>query len=55
MAAEGVPEPVELATGRYPFTDLPRRVAGLDDAEGLIRSLAGEDDTLPPVHGVIAP
>jgi alcohol dehydrogenase len=44
-----------LATGRFPFADLPRRVAGLDDAEGLIRSLAGEGDIPPPVHGVIAP
>jgi alcohol dehydrogenase len=44
-----------LATGRYPFADLPRRVAGFDDAEDLIRSLAGEADAPPPVHGVIAP
>jgi alcohol dehydrogenase len=44
-----------LAAGRYPFADLPRRVAGLDDAEDLIRSLAGEADEPPPVHGVIAP
>jgi alcohol dehydrogenase len=44
-----------LATGRYPFADVPRRIAGLDDAEDLIRSLAGEGDTPPPVHGVIAP
>ena len=44
-----------LATGRYPFADLPRRVVGLDGAEDLIRSLAGETDTAPPVHGVIAP
>jgi alcohol dehydrogenase len=44
-----------LATGRYPFADLPRRIAGLDDAEDLIRSLAGEGDAPPPVHGVIAP
>jgi alcohol dehydrogenase len=43
-----------LASGRYPFADLPRRVAALDDAEELIRSLAGEGDA-PPVHGVIAP
>jgi alcohol dehydrogenase len=43
-----------LATRRYPFADLPRRVAGLDDAEDLIRSLAGEGGP-PPVHGVIAP
>jgi alcohol dehydrogenase len=44
-----------LATDRYPFADLPRRVAGLDDAEDLIRSLAGEGDAPPPVHGVIVP
>jgi alcohol dehydrogenase len=44
-----------LATGRYPFADLPRRIAGLDDAEDLIQSLAGEGDAPPPVHGVIAP
>jgi alcohol dehydrogenase len=44
-----------LATGRYPFADLPRRVAGLDDAEELIQSLAGEGDVPPPVHGVIVP
>jgi alcohol dehydrogenase len=43
-----------LASGRYPFADLPRRVAALDDAEELIRALAGEGDA-PPVHGVIAP
>jgi alcohol dehydrogenase len=44
-----------LASGRYPFDDVPRRVAGLDDAEDLIQSLAGESDAPPPVHGVIAP
>ena len=44
-----------LASGRYPFTELPRRVAALDDAEELIRSLAGEGDAPPPVHGVVAP
>jgi alcohol dehydrogenase len=44
-----------LAAGRYPFADLPRRVVGLDNAENLIQSLAGEGDAPPPVHGVIAP
>lgn len=44
-----------LATGRYPFADLPRRCAGLDDAEALLRSMAGESDEPPPVHGVIVP
>ena len=43
-----------LATGKYPFAELPRRVVGLTDADGLIRDMAGEGDT-PPVHGVIAP
>jgi alcohol dehydrogenase len=44
-----------LAAGRYPFAAIPRRVAGLDDAEQLIQSLAGEGDEPPPLHGVIAP
>ena len=44
-----------LASGRYPFADLPRRVVGLDDAEDLVRSMAGESATPPPVHGVIQP
>jgi alcohol dehydrogenase len=44
-----------LAANRYPYADLPRRVVGLDDAETLIRSLAGEADVPPPVHGVIVP
>ena len=44
-----------LAGDRYPFADLPRSVVGLDGVEDLIRSLAGETDAPPPVHGVIAP
>jgi alcohol dehydrogenase len=44
-----------LAGDRYPFTDLPRSVVGLDGVDDLIRSLAGETDAPPPVHGVIAP
>jgi alcohol dehydrogenase len=44
-----------LAGGRYPFADLPRSVVSLDGAENLIRSLAGEVEAPPPVHGVIAP
>ncbi|MBV8959599.1 MAG: alcohol dehydrogenase, partial [Actinobacteria bacterium] len=43
-----------LATGRYPFAELPRRCAGLDEAEDLVRSMAGEG-TAPPVHGVLVP
>jgi alcohol dehydrogenase len=44
-----------LASGRYPFADLPREVVGLDGAEELLRTMAGETDRLAPVHGVIAP
>jgi alcohol dehydrogenase len=44
-----------LATGRYPFADLPRRCAPLEDAEDLVRSMAGEADSPPPVHGVLTP
>jgi alcohol dehydrogenase len=44
-----------LATGRYPFAELPRRVAGLDTVERLLRAMAGESDERPPVHGVLVP
>lgn len=44
-----------LVSGRYPFAELPRRIAGLDDAEDLVRSMAGESDDPPPVHGVVVP
>lgn len=44
-----------LASGRYPFAELPRRVAGLADAEDLVRTMAGETEAAPPVHGVLVP
>jgi len=44
-----------LASGRYPFHDLPRRTAGLDGAADLVMAMAGEGDGPPPVHGVIVP
>ncbi len=43
-----------LATGKYPFADLPRRVVGFDGVDALVRAMAGEGDA-PPVHGVVAP
>lgn len=43
-----------LASGRYPFADLPRRVAALDDVDELLRDMAGEGQA-PPVHGVLVP
>jgi alcohol dehydrogenase len=44
-----------LASGRYPFADLPRRCVGLDAAEDLLAAMAGERDDAPPVHGVMTP
>jgi alcohol dehydrogenase len=44
-----------LASGRYPFADVERRVATLDDLEDLVRSMAGESTATPPVHGVLVP
>jgi alcohol dehydrogenase len=45
-----------LATRRFPFETLPRRVVGLDvdDVGGLLRVMAGEGD-VPPVHAVAVP
>jgi alcohol dehydrogenase len=44
-----------LVADRYPFAELPRRIAGFDDVEGLLVAMAGESTDLPPVHGVFAP
>jgi alcohol dehydrogenase len=46
-----------LASGRWPFEDLPRQVVGLDGLDPLLRTMAGEGDPahLPPVHGVVVP
>jgi alcohol dehydrogenase len=42
-----------LAPGRCPFARLPRRCVGLDDAEDLLATMAGERDDVQPVHGVL--
>ena len=44
-----------LASGRYPFADLPRQVEGLDGLEGLLQTMAGDSEAPPPVHGVLVP
>lgn len=44
-----------LASNRWPFAELPRRCVGLDGVEGLLRTMAGETDEPPPVHGVVLP
>ena len=35
--------------------EAPRRCVGLDDAEDLLATMAGERDDVPPVHGVLTP
>ena len=44
-----------LASGRYPFGEVPRRVVGLDGLAGLLEAMAGEGGGRPPVHGVVVP
>lgn len=44
-----------LASRRYPFGDLPRRVASLGGAEDLLIEMSGGDGAVTPVHGVIVP
>lgn len=44
-----------LAGGQFPFADIDRRVVGFDGVDDLVRSLAGESDEAPPLHGVFRP
>ncbi|MCP4436432.1 MAG: alcohol dehydrogenase catalytic domain-containing protein [Actinomycetia bacterium] len=44
-----------LASHKYPFADLPRRVVGLDGAHDLLAAMAGESEETPPIHGVVKP
>ena len=44
-----------LASGRYPFDELPRTISGFDDTDALLTAMAGETDDAPPVHGVFVP
>ena len=44
-----------LAEGIFPFGALPRRVAGFDGLEQLVRAMAGEGEEEPPVHAVFRP
>jgi alcohol dehydrogenase len=43
-----------LASGRYPFADLPRDVVSLDGVAELLETMAGERG-VPPVHAVVVP
>lgn len=44
-----------LASGRYPFADLPRQVRPTAAVGSLLQVMAGETDQVPPVHAVVAP
>lgn len=46
-----------LATGRFPFAELPRRCVGLDAAavSDLLVTMAGRGTSPPPVHGLVVP
>jgi len=44
-----------LASGRYPFAELPRTAVGLDGAAHLVATMAGETGDRAPVHGVVTP
>ena len=44
-----------LATGRYPFGDLPRACVDLGGVGELLQSMAGELREERPIHGVVVP
>lgn len=44
-----------LASGRYPFAELPRRRVGLDGVADLLADMAGDSGHDAPVHGVVEP
>lgn len=44
-----------IASGRYPFEELSREVVPLEGVAGLLATMAGETDEVPPVHGVVRP
>src|SRR5438270_549845 len=44
-----------LASGRFPFAELPRVRQPLEGAEELLVTMAGEGPAPPPVHGVLVP
>lgn len=44
-----------LGSDRYPFADLPRRCSPLEEAEELLRCMAGESTVPAPIHGVLTP
>ncbi len=61
IGALGVDAPVYrralrlLASDKYPFRDVSRRVEPLINAAELLATMAGETDSVPPVHAVLVP
>lgn len=61
IGALGVDAPVYqralelLASDRYPFRSVTRRVESLGHAAELLATMAGETDTIPPIHAVLVP
>ena len=61
IGALGVDAPVYqralelLASDRYPFRDLPREVVNIEHAGAMLASMAGESDSVPPIHAVLTP
>lgn len=44
-----------LASGRYPWEELPRRVVDLNGLTDLLRAMSGQGREPPPMHGVVVP
>ena len=44
-----------LASGRFPFADVPKGVARLDGVSELLATMAGERDDAPPPFAVLVP
>ncbi len=61
IGALGVDAPVYrraldlLASDRYPFRDLPREIVNIENAADILASMAGESDSVPPIHAVLTP
>jgi alcohol dehydrogenase len=44
-----------LASGRYPFESLARRVAPLEEVGVLLDAMSGDGGVVPPIHAVVVP
>lgn len=61
IGALGVDAPVYrralqlVASDKYPFRDLPRQIEPLINAAELLATMAGETESVPPIHAVLVP